>query len=103
MPVGCFLLFSGVSALIMFIDDAYEARIRESPNVDYFSEFTSGKIPMTNDNGENTEEFDAAFDRYLAAREEFVDSLPLRLKLEMHIWAFWLTLFPDVLDPYLMP
>ena len=87
----------------MFIDDEYEARIRESPSVDYFSEFTSGKIPMTDDNGENTKEFDAAFDRYLAAREEFVDSLPLRLKLEMHLWAFWLTLLPVVLNPYLMP
>ena len=93
VPVACCLLFCGLSAVIMYIDDEYEARLRELRSIDYFYEITRGAIPMTNDNGENTEEFDA----FVAAYEEFVDSLPLRLKIEMHLWAFWQTLIPNVL------
>ncbi|MDE0300707.1 MAG: hypothetical protein OXN17_18880 [Candidatus Poribacteria bacterium] len=100
VPVACFLLFGGVSAFIMYLDDEYESRLRQLPGIDYFSEFTSGKIPMTDDNGENTDEFEAAVNRFVAEREEFVDSLPPRLKIEMHVWRFWGTLIPDALIPY---
>ena len=102
VPAACFLLFCGVSAVIMYIDDEYEARLRELPGIGYFSEFTSGKIPMTDDNGETTEEFEAAVNRFVAEREEFVDSLPPRLKMEMYLWRFWGTLIPDALIPYLV-